>query len=43
MCTPNDDNDYYIELDSDIYNQDFDDAYPEEQEIEKEETDILFE
>lgn len=37
------DNDYYLEIDSEIYTQDFDDAYPEEQEIEPEETDVLFE
>lgn len=43
MCTLNDDNDYSIEIDSEVYNQDYDDAYPGEQEIEKEETDIQFE
>lgn len=43
MLTPNDDNDYYVEIDSDVYTQDFDDANPQIEEIEQEETDILFE
>lgn len=43
MDTLNDDNDYVIEIDSDVYNQDFDDANPQIEEIEQEETDILFE
>lgn len=43
MLTPNDDNDYYVEIDADVYTQDFDDANPQVEEIEQEETDILFE
>ena len=43
MLTPNDDNDFYVEIDADTYNQDFDDANPQVEEIEQEETDILFE
>lgn len=43
MPTLNDENDYYVEIDSDVYNQDFDDANPQVEEIEQEETDILFE
>lgn len=43
MSTLNDENDYYVEIDSDVYNQDFDDANPQEEEIEQEETDIQFE
>lgn len=43
MSTLNDDNEYSLEIDADIYNQDFDEANPGEQEIEQEETDIQFE
>lgn len=43
MCTLNDDNEYSIEIDVDIYNQDYDEANPGIQEVEKEETDIQFE
>lgn len=43
MSTLNDENDYYVEIDADVYNQDFDDANPQIEEIEQEETDILFE
>lgn len=43
MCTLNDDNEYSVEIDADVYNQDYDEAYPGEQEVEKEETDIQFE
>lgn len=42
-ATLNDDNDYSIEIDRDVYNQDYDIANPGIQEIEKEETDIQFE
>ena len=37
------DNDYDIQIDSECYSQDFDTAYPEEEEIEQKESDILFE
>lgn len=43
MPTLNDDNEYSIEIDADVYNQDYDEANPGIQEIEKEETDIQFE
>ena len=43
MPTPNDDNDYSIEIDSEVYSKDYDDVYPGEQEIKQEETDIQFE
>lgn len=43
MCTLNDDNEYSVEIDADVYNQDYDEANPGEQEIEKEETNIMFE
>lgn len=43
MSTLNDENDYYVEIDADTYAQDFDDANPQIEEIEQEETDILFE
>ena len=41
MCTI-DDNEYTVEIDSDVYNQDFDDANPCAEEYETE-TDIQFE
>lgn len=45
MCklTPNDDNDYSIEIDKDVYNQDFDYVNPGIQDEEKPKTDIEFE
>lgn len=43
MCTLNDDNEYSIEIDADVYSQDYDEANPGIQEVEKEETDIRFE
>lgn len=35
--------DYTIEIDSNIYNMDYDEAYPEIEEKEYQETDVLFE
>lgn len=43
MCTLNDDNEYSIEIDADVYKQDYDEANPGIQEVEKEETNIMFE
>lgn len=45
MCklTCNDDNDYSVEIDSNVYNQDFDYANPCIQDKETPETDIQFE
>lgn len=43
MCTYDDENEYSIEIDTDIYNQDYDEANPGINEQEQEETDILFE
>ena len=43
MCTLNDDNDYTLEIDANVYNQDYDYANPGIQDEEKPETDIEFE
>lgn len=43
MCALNDDNEYSVEIDADVYNQDYDEANPGIQEVEQEETDIQFE
>lgn len=45
MCTTthDDNDDFTIEIDSEVYSQDFDEAYPAEEEQEYQETDILFE
>ena len=34
---------YYIEIDNACYDQDYDEAYPREEEQEYQETDVLFE
>lgn len=45
MCIINthDDNEFSVEIDTAVYNQDFDEAYPGEEEVTQTETDILFE
>ena len=35
--------DYTIEIDSNVYNMDYDEAYPGEEEQEYQESDVLFE
>ena len=43
MCLINKTNEYSIEIDADVYNQDYDEANPGIQEVEEEKTDIQFE
>lgn len=42
MCTFDSNDDFTMEIDSEVFNKDFDEAYPGE-EIQNEETDIQFE